>query len=321
MNTRWQTLILVALILISLTITNRLNKRSAETPTYQAGAVSQGSGPLSEGDPALSYESKSPTAPAAEKKVTVRKWGVADPPVQSEAVLIQALDGGMPLFYYNTQKTWPIASIAKLVTALVVLEEIGPNKKIPISKTAMAAFDGSNPGGLRSGEIYIARDLLKIMLLASSNEVAAAFEEYVGGRGYFIKLLNQKAASLLMSQTILHDAAGFDSANESSASDLLKLTKYIIEKQPDIFSWTRLPSLLVQPTNEPSSHMVVNINPLTADPNFIGGKTGTTPEARENLIAIFSVNNTRVAIIILGSPNRFAEVKVLTNWLKQAYDL
>ncbi|MFA6365410.1 MAG: serine hydrolase [Candidatus Paceibacterota bacterium] len=252
-----------------------------------------------------------------EQKVPKRKWDVLDPKVNAEAVAIQSLDSNFPFFNYQTYKTWPMASLTKLLTAIVVAEEIGMKKKIPVSQTAIDT-EGT-AGDFKSGEVYTAEDLVKIMLLTSSNDAAAAFEEYGGGKEQFIHLLNTKAEKLGMTQTIVHDASGLSDLNQSSASDLIRLARYLVEKHPDIISWTRLQSFLVQPINSGEVHTISNINALVVEKNYLGGKTGTSPEARENLLAFFSFGNERVVFIILGSTNRAEESKSLLNWVANAY--
>ncbi len=246
-----------------------------------------------------------------------RKWDVLDPKVDAEAVAIQSLDSGFPFLNYQTYKTWPMASLTKLMTAVVVAEEMGMKKKVQVSQTAIDTEGLA--GDFKSGEVYTSEDLLKILLLTSSNDAASAFEEAMGGREAFVHLLNNKAEKLGMTQTIMHDAAGLSDLNQSSASDLMKLARYLIEKHPDIVGWTRLQSFIVQPANDTVVRSVYNINTLTAEARFLGGKTGTSPEARQNLLAFLSFGNERVAFIMLGSSDRVKETDKLIDWIRSAY--
>ncbi len=245
-----------------------------------------------------------------------RNWDVLDPKVSAEAVLIQSLDENFPFFNYNTYRSWPMASLTKLIAALVVLEDIGENKKIVVDEKAVATE--GEAGGLRSGEVFSARDMLKIMLLTSSNDAAAAFESHVGEEK-FRSSLNQKARAVGMIQTVVFDGSGLADENSTSASDLLRLGKYILETKPEIFNWSRLKSQVVQPLNDTTSRTVYNINSLVDKPYFLGGKTGTSLKARENLLAIISFKNTRLIAIILGSPDRYKELESLLDWINRAY--
>lgn len=325
MNIRSQTLILVILILASLSLTNipAGGRLTSQESIPEKGTVVSAALPQKRAAEDLDFEKKplfqaNATIPKTYevKKAPERNWEVLDPQISSEAVLIQTLDGSYPFFHLNTYKVWPIASLTKLFTALVVLEDIGLNKKIPIDEKAVATE--GEAGGFRSGEVFTARDLVKIMLLTSSNDAAAAFENYVG-RDEMVRLLNQKARELNLNQTILYDAAGISDLNEGTATDLLRLTRYLLTNEPEILNWTRTLREIVQPINEPVSRTVSNINPLVSEPGFLGGKTGTSEKAKENLIALFSLNNERIIMIIMGSRDRYGEAKSLLEWLGRAY--
>ncbi len=317
MTFRSQSLLFTGVVLGTLVLT-RVDFASQTTIPAEHAVVREDGGDAMPANN-LSYQGAALANPALRfTKVPVRKWDVLDPDVQAESVLIQLLDENTPLLRHNTHVPWPTASLAKLMTAVVVLDEAGTNKKISISKTAV--LTEGEAGGLVSGEIYTSRDLLKILLLTSSNDAATAFEEYLGGRDAFARLMNTKAEQLGMTKTIFHDAAGLSDLDETTASDYYRLVMYILETYPDIFSWTRLSSFLVQPINDTQSRVLSNINPLVSDSRFLGGKTGTAPYSRENLAAVLSFKTYRVLVILLGSSNRISELDELLSWVEQAYE-
>lgn len=318
MNAKWQALILAVLILVSFGLT-KIKTDKSERNGVEANGVVRSFPPSSGKAGADSGDSFLLASSFKIKKNPERNWNALDPKITAEAAIVQSLDENFPFFHFNTYKSWPMASLSKLMTAVLVLEEAGKNKKITITEKAVAAEGES--GGLKSGEIYTSQDLLKIMLLASSNDAAAAFEDYFGGKDEFLKLLNKRAGYLEMTQTVFFDASGLSDLNQSTATDLLRLTKYILEKEPDIFNWSRLPNFLVQPINGEKSRTIVNIDPLVSNDDFWGGKTGTSEEARENLVAIFSLQNKRIAMILLGSRDRFKDAETLLTWVEKAYVL
>ena len=242
-----------------------------------------------------------------------------DPQVSSQGVLIQSLDESFPLYHYQTYKAWPAASLSKLLTAVVVLEEIGEDKKIEI--TERSVFTEGRAGNLAHGEVYASRDLLKVMLLASSNDAATAFEDHVGGVDEFTRLMGRKAREIGMTTSIFHDASGVSDFNSTSASDMARLVRYILDEHPQILQWTRNPSFLVQPINSVESSLIYNIHPFVEDGRFVGGKTGTSPKAGENLVSIFTIGKQRVLLILLGSKDRVQESEQLLWWVDQAYGL
>lgn len=318
MKTHFQVLVLIAVILVSVLITRiDFDGRPSRTDLPAVTSASN-----AKPAPNLAFQAatlKVPISVIGEVKVKeapVRNWSVLDPKVVAEAVLIESLDDRFPFFYFQTYKLWPMASLTKLLTAVVVLEEIGANKKIEVTKEVIATE--GNGGNFQPGEVYTALDLLKIMVITSSNDAAAAFENYYG-REAFVNKLNEKAAELKMLQTRVADASGLADENVSSATDLGKLVTYILERHPEILNWSRLPSLLVQPINSVESRQLTNINPLVENKDFWGGKTGTSQAAGENLVAVFSRHNQRLLIVILGSRNRFQEIESLLAWVGQAY--
>lgn len=252
------------------------------------------------------------------KRLPARKWDVLDPSVDAQGVLIQSLDENFPFFRYHIQESWPAASLTKFMTAVVILENYGDKKKVVITPKAMEVEGVA--GGVKVGEEYLSGDLVKVMLLASSNKAAAAFEEFAGGKTELNRLLNKKAEALGMTNTIYNDGSGLSDLNVTTAEDELKLLKYIYSNHPEILNWTRLQSYLVQPTNTTESRTVQNIDPFVNDKTFLGGKTGTSDAAKQNFAGIFSFQDFRVAVIILGSPDRVKEIQSYFSWITGAYN-
>ncbi len=308
MSLRIQALILALLVVGAIGITYVYDRRAtgSEQKADIATIVSSETG-----------ASLSNTGEQDRRKFPKRKWEILDPAVDAEAVMIVSLDSQFPFFNYQTYKQWPIASISKLITATVVAEDIGYSKRIPVTATAIATEGLA--GDFTSGEVYKADDLVKIMLLTSSNDAATAFEESVGGREQFVALLKKKLEAIGMTQTTMADASGLSGQNQSTANDLIKLSKYLMAHHPEIIEWTRLQSYMVQPINDSKARTVYNIDAFVTETRFMGGKTGTSPEARENLLAFFSFGGERLAFIILGSHDRKGETEKLLNWVRTAY--
>lgn len=314
MTARASALALAALIIISAALTGEdRDQRAAEAPRAQMP-------PPEARDaipPYLAFQANTLAATAGARGPS-RDWNVLDPNVDAAAALMYSLDDDTVLLGVRTYAFWPMASLTKLLTAIVAAEDIGYHKRITITPTATAA-EGNAPL-FHPNEEFTARDLARIMVMTSSNAAATAFEEHVGGRDEMLKLLRAAAARVGMSQTALVDASGLGSANETSASDMVKLLKYLAVARPEILEWTRRPSFLFQPMNDPASRTATNIVPFVGDPRFLGGKTGTLPAARENFAGIFSLEGRRVAIVVLGSNNRVREVNELLAWAARAYD-
>ncbi|GAH52495.1 unnamed protein product, partial [marine sediment metagenome] len=259
MDIKWQALILTVLILLSLTLT-RLGDNIEKSEQALIAAATTPAPQF------FTFQRATLVEYQPVQKVPMRKWDVQDPNITAHAALVHSLEDNIPLFRSNTHESWSLASLTKLLTAVVVLEDIGINKKIPISKEVIATE--GEAGNLTSGEVYTARDLLKIMLLTSSNDAAAAFEEYLGGKETFVRILTDKTFKLGMTETVLEDGSGLSDMNKSTASDLLVLVKYILSRYPELFTWTRITELLVQPINDVTVRNIYNINTLVDRRDF-----------------------------------------------------
>ncbi len=249
-------------------------------------------------------------------RIPIRDWSVLDPKLSAEGVLMQSLDGNFSLYRLKAYAPWRLASLTKLITAVVVVENVGLDKKIPISTTTMTV-DGE-AGNFRAGEIYKSEDLLKIMLMESSNRAAAAFEEYIGN-DRFLAMARAKLAEIGMTQTVINDSSGLDDNNRGTPNDMYMLLKYIVEKDPEILTWTRLTTQNVQPLNSSRINVVSNIDPIVARIDFLGGKTGTSPLAKQNLATVLEIGNQRLISVIMGSDSRFDDLNTLIDWVSKSY--
>jgi D-alanyl-D-alanine endopeptidase (penicillin-binding protein 7) len=208
---------------------------------------------------------------------------------------------GDDMFVLNPDKKWPIASITKLMTAVIVREQMNFNGIINLD---IPPDDRKNP--LSSGD-YKAKDLLKAMLLISSNESANALADHYG-RANFVYRMNERAKSIGMNDTAFVDPSGLSAENLSTVEDLKKLVKFIWRAYPELFEIGRKPSDTVYNLKSDQKKKLANINLFAGRADFLGGKTGQIPESGGNLISIFNINGPRI-IIVLGTENRFNETE------------
>lgn len=231
------------------------------------------------------------------------------------------------LYQKESSKILPIASLAKLITAQVVLENYDLSQPIVFSKKTISAVE--NTGNFKAGETFAAKDLLYSLLMESSNDAANAFAEVVGEEG-FVDLMNLEAGKILgpSSDTGFFNPTGLDprtikeKINYSTAEDLAKISAYLLEKQPMIFEITKNQYFNLYDTNQVFHHKVISTNELLGKfPEIIGGKTGTTNEAGGCLLLISKSPDGKGALInvLLGSQDRFGEMEKLMNWAETAY--
>ena len=204
----------------------------------------------------------------------------------------------------NADLALPIASITKLMSAAVAIDNIPRDKKITLTPKMLRPH-GRSPV-LMPGSVLAAEELIKASLIQSTNDASEALSFFME-QGSFVNLMNQKAIEIGMTDTIFYDAHGLNPANRSTARDLIKLISYTIEHHPELLVITKNNDFWLP---DPSGRLLkfYNMNNFYPLSSFIGGKTGFLPEARETLASIFNVNDQPTAIILLGSDNRQADL-------------
>jgi D-alanyl-D-alanine carboxypeptidase len=204
----------------------------------------------------------------------------------------------------NPNQAYPIASVTKLMTSVVALENIDKSKEITLTEQMLEPF-GRSPV-LYKGASVSAGNLLKAMLIQSTNDAAESLSYFVG-KEKFLKLMNQKAEELGMKDTYFYDAHGLNPKNHSTASDLVKLISYIYNNHPEILAITRNNDFWLE---DSSGAMLkfYNVNNFYYLPSFVGGKTGYIVESKQTLASVFKVREKPVAIVVLHSDNREADV-------------
>lgn len=232
------------------------------------------------------------------------------------------------LFAKNQEQPLPIASLTKLMTSHVVAKYFPEKEIIPI--TARAVQKEEDTGKFRAGESFFAKDLLRSLLIESSNDAAAAFAQF-WGRETFLNSMNEEAKTLGLEYTSFADEAGVDpgnvesKANLASAEDLFLLSKYILENEPAIFDILRTSFFNLSTSQGKFHHKVTTTNDLLLSNGWpakvLGGKTGWTPMAKGCLLLVLEAPNQKgyIVNVILGSEDRFKEMKTMVDWTLNAY--
>lgn len=231
------------------------------------------------------------------------------PLVTAESYLVANLETGKVSSEYNSYRVFPIASISKLVAALVAIHYMQPTQKITITQSMLDAY--GDAGHLALGETYTLHELMYPLLLESSNDAAEAIAQSFGYDSFIIHM-NAYVQELGMSSTAFKDASGLNPGNVSNAQDLLILAKYLYSSEMPFLDLSRQPYFGVASTTEHSAHLWKSINPFPYDPHFMGGKTGRTNEAKESMLSLFKYEKDEVtypvAVIVLRSDFSVREV-------------
>jgi D-alanyl-D-alanine carboxypeptidase len=233
------------------------------------------------------------------------------PETLAVAALVKEMGSSFALFEKEAGKSWPIASLTKLMTALIARERILAETRIIFTPEDIATEGES--GGFNAGDIFTSEDLVKAMLVVSSNDAADALARFYG-RDNFIELMRAKAAEIGMPSTTFSDATGLSSGNRSTADDFEKLAAYIMAHRPEIFSVSASPSVIITNLVTHTSRELTSINQFAGRADFVGGKTGYTAEANGNLLSIFRAQGRNFVIIVFGTSDRFLETEKLYGW-------
>ena len=219
----------------------------------------------------------------------------------------------------NADKQSPIASLTKLMTAVIAAEFYKQNQNIIITKQAVEQLDAA--GFLRVGERLNLQELLKVMLIESSNDAAFALTEPMGGPNGFVGLMNLKARDLGLNRTYFFNPNGLDpedtgspleQINLSTTNDLVSLVKYIVSEHPEIAKILGEKGLALYSDNGRFHHNLQSTNELLGlIPSIIGGKTGTTDRAGGCLLLIIKgkTPGTYLIGVVLNSPDKFGDMK------------
>lgn len=234
------------------------------------------------------------------------------PKISAQSYIVGDLKTGEIILEKNMKEKRPIASVTKLMTAIVALE-LEKEDTATISKRAVATYGGN--GNLQAGEKIKIKDLVYPLLLESSNDSAEAIAEHFE-RNEFMKKMNQQAEKIKMINTFYDDPSGLSSKNQSTAEDLFKLTGYLNQKKEDILKISKTRSYSTK------THSWFSINQFLGREGYAGGKSGFTNPAGQTVISIFDLplgqNYTRpIGIVLLKSSDRKIDVDTILSYLKR----
>jgi D-alanyl-D-alanine carboxypeptidase (penicillin-binding protein 5/6) len=196
------------------------------------------------------------------------------------------------------------ASLAKLMTALLVLEDAGLDDEVTVSRNASAAR--GTRLGLNAGERVAAHGLLAAMLVGSANDACLALVERKGDVAAFIARMNAQAAQLGLRATRFGDPCGFDSDRQhSTARDLARLAQRFMA-QPQLAALAGRAEVEVATAGRVRVFQVKSTNVLIEHfPGTVGVKTGQTRRAGHNLIVLTEREGRRVLLVMLGARDRW----------------
>src|SRR5688572_21098478 len=248
----------------------------------------------------------------------------AGPEVRSATALVVDGNNGELIFERDAGHVAPIASITKLMTALVIIDGQQPLDEV-VEITAADRWKGKGAHSRLPIGAKIARgDLLKLALMASENRAAHTLSRaYPGGTAAFVRTMNIKAKALGMTKTRFADASGLSNLNVSTARDLAKLVG-AVSRDSRIREFSTLPSLEVR-INKKSTLVYRNTNLLIGKPDWeiVVQKTGYTNDAGQCLVMETMIDDRPVVMVLMnsfGSLTRTADARRIRKWMEAQAD-
>lgn len=239
-------------------------------------------------------------------------------PLTARLALVRFLNDNNKIYELNIDSSWPLASITKLMTAVVASERMGADKFVALTEEILAVEGES--GNFKAGEIFKAGDLIKAMLMLSSNDAAEALARDFSYEN-FMGFMDDKAKELNMNSTRFFDPSGLSVRNQSTPNDIFKLVNYIYENHPDILKITSSKGDSMTEQKTKKTRKIYSNNEFAGNANFIGGKTGFIDESQGNLVSVFNYKKEPVVIMVLGSGDRFEETKKFMQCLENPYEI
>lgn len=263
---------------------------------------------------------------AACKPAEVARADAAPLAKGAKAAYLTDAMGEVEMYAYNADKRYPIASMVKIMTALLTVEaidrgDVSLEEKIVISPTAMGM--GGSQMFLNAGDGYTVDDLLKGVVVVSANDACVALAERLAGtEGAFVAQMNERAARLGMADTHFANCTGLPHPEGySSAKDVSKMLRALVSHEV----YHRYSTIWLEDYVHPDGRTTTftNTNKLVRFyPGCDGGKTGYTAEAGFCLAATACKNDLRVVSVVIGesdSKTRFADSSALLNYAFATY--
>lgn len=235
------------------------------------------------------------------------------PLIAGHSGILVELQGGKTMFDYNSRERRKIASLTKIMTAVVALEHKPLTTKMKVS--AKAATVGENAMGVSEGETYSLEDLMYGLILNSGNDAAYTIAENTAGSAEaFVQWMNLKAQDLGLVDTYFADPSGLDDSTYSTPADLVKLTRYAL-KNPAFKEIVKTVEWEILSNTEHKYIFLENqTNLLRTYPGVAGVKTGYTEEAGLCLVTYAQKDGVELVGVVLNSIDRKGDMILMLDY-------
>lgn len=264
----------------------------------------------------LAHQSHQPAPPPPSAPVRVGTIPISPPPpVVGESAIVVDIQSGRVLYAKNADQRRAVASTQKILTALCVLDAGNIDKPVTI-----VASDGAcepTKLGLKAGEVYTRRELVKVLMVKSANDVGRALaRDVAGSQEAFAAMMNRKAASLGMRNSNFKNPHGLTEPDQYSTARDMAIAAAAAYRSPLLRSFTATKAYTFR-FNDGRTRLMENTNKvLKSLPYCDGFKTGTTNASGRCLVSTGSLNGRSVIAVVLKSntPNIWSDSEKLLRW-------
>ncbi len=251
---------------------------------------------------------------------------VAAPEVDAPSYILMEASTGKVICEENAQERRSPASITKIMTLLVIFDHLGTGRVNLDSEVMTSAYAKSMGGSqvfLEEGEVQTLETIIKCIAVASGNDASVAAAEYIAGsEAEFVKLMNQRAEEMGLTDTHFEDCCGLSDSDDhyTSAKDVALMSRELVTKYPQILDYTKIwMEDIIHVTNQGTSNFTLSsTNKLLKMYEWTTGlKTGSTSKALYCLSATASKDNIDLIAVVMGSPtnkSRFQDAMALLNY-------
>jgi len=266
--------------------------------------------------PVTAESQLAPTGVASRPVVLYELAPTPAPVLKARSAIVMDLDTGTTLFQLDPHGRHAPASLTKVVTALVALDDLRLDQLITVPASINQLPWDSTRMGLRVGERLTVRELLYGLFLNSGNDAAITLAEAGMPRPAFMARMNAKAAALGMADTHFVNPIGLDDpAHYSSAADLARAAVELTRRFPTVAAMASIASLTLPATSTHHAYALYNLNDLVRKyPGATGLKTGWTGRAGGCLIATATREGQHLLVVVMGSPRVFEEAAALLDY-------
>jgi serine-type D-Ala-D-Ala carboxypeptidase (penicillin-binding protein 5/6) len=225
--------------------------------------------------------------------------------IKPEAIFLKDLTTGEVIFEQHSQRIMAPASLTKIMSAIIVLEEGNLDDRVTVSTQAARAAPFKLH--LKAGDVFSLRDLLQAMLIGSANDACLAAAEHLAGtEDAFVLKMNAKAAELGLLNTQFRNACGFNTEGHySTAEDLAALTEYAM-REKTFATIVKEPMAILQAMNRTKVLVARTTNRLMGMmEGVVGVKTGYTRAAGRCLITVVQKDERQLLLVLLNTRHRW----------------